>query len=50
MWHVIIFYRYVDFGTHWITLYNSNTEIIYFNSFGVENAPKKIQKILDIKH
>ena len=48
--YVIIFYKYADFGTHWITLYNSNTEIIYFNSFGVENAPKEIQKIFGHKN
>ena len=27
-------------GTHWIVLYNSNIEIIYFDSFGVEHVPK----------
>ena len=28
--------EYGDVGIHWIVLYNSNIEIIYFESFGVE--------------
>ena len=31
-----------DVGTHWIALYNSNIEIICFDSFGVEHVAKKI--------
>ena len=29
-------------GTYSIALYNSNIEIIYFGSFGVEHVPKEI--------
>ena len=34
--------EYVDVGTHWIALYVSNNEIIYFDSFGVKHVPKEI--------
>ena len=34
--------EYVDVGTHWIVLYVSNNEIIYFDSFGVKHVPKEI--------
>ena len=34
--------EYADVGTHWIALYVSNNEIIYFHSFGVEHVPKEI--------
>ena len=39
--YVINLDEYVDVGTQCIALYNSNTEIIYFDSFGVEHVPKK---------
>ena len=32
-----------------IALYNSNIEIIYFDSFGVEHAPEEIKKLIGIK-
>ena len=34
--------RYIDVGTHCIALFNSNIEIIYFDSFEVEHVPKEI--------
>ena len=34
--------RYVDVGIHCIALFNSNIEIIYFDSFEVEHVPKEI--------
>ena len=34
--------EYVEVGTHWIALYVSNNEIIYFDSFGVKHVPKEI--------
>ena len=40
--------EYADVGTHWIALFCKNNEIVYFNSFGVENVPKEIEKF--IKH
>ena len=30
--------------THWIVLYVKDNEITYFDSFGVEHAPKEIKK------
>ena len=35
--YVINLDEYAHVGTHWIALYVSNNEIIYFDSFGVEN-------------
>ena len=39
---------YESIGTHWIALYvNANAEnVTYFDSFGVENIPEKITKII----
>ena len=36
-------------GTHWITLYIKNDEVIYFDSFGVEHVPKEIEKFIGNK-
>ena len=41
-------YSYV--GTHWIVLYVSNNEIIYFDSFGVEHVPKEIKNFIGHKN
>ena len=38
--------EYADVRTHWIALYNSNIEIIYFDSFGVEHVSKEVQKFI----
>ena len=37
-------------GTHWIALYVKNTEVIYFDSFGVENVPKEIKRFIGHKN
>ena len=37
-------------GTHWIALYVKNTEVIYFDSFGVENVPKEIKRFVGHKN
>ena len=34
--------EYADVGTHWIAFYNSNIEIIYFLSLGVEHVNGEI--------
>ena len=34
-----------NIGTHWIALYAANSNITYFDSFGVEHIPKE-KKIL----
>ena len=33
-----------------IALCNSNIEIIYFDSFGVEHAPEEIKKLIGYKN
>ena len=37
--YVISLDEYADVGTHWIALYATNNEVIYFDSFGVEHVP-----------
>ena len=37
--------NYRNTGTHWIALYVKDSEITYFDSFGVEYIPKKVKKI-----
>ena len=34
--------EYAGAGTHWIALYCRNIEIIYFDSFAVEQVPKEV--------
>ena len=36
--------EYKSTGTHWITLYVNDNNVIYFDSFGVELIPKEIKK------
>ena len=38
---------YFDVGTHWIALYSTNSNVTYFDSFGVEHIPKKIIKFIN---
>ena len=33
---------YADVGTHWIALFCNRNEIVYFDSFGVEDVPEEI--------
>ena len=37
----IINFEYELIGAHWITLYLNDNNVKYFDSFGVENIPKK---------
>ena len=37
-------------GTHWIGLYEKDNEITYFDSLGVEHAPKEIKKFIENKN
>ena len=41
------FDKYNDTGTHWIALFYTKIEVIYFDSFGVEHVPKKIEKFIE---
>ena len=37
-------------GKHWIALFCTEIEIIYFGSFGVEHVPKEIEKLVGHKN
>ena len=41
--------EYFDIGTHWIALYALNYNVIYFDSFGVEQIPEEIKKLIGNK-
>ena len=41
--------EYSDIGSHWIVLYSLNSDVTYFNSFGVEIFQKKLKNLLEIK-
>ena len=36
--------EYKDTGTHWVALFCKKTEIVYFDSFGIEHIPEEIKK------
>ena len=48
--YVINIDEYTDVATHWIALYAKSTEIIHFDSFGVEHVPKEIKKFIGYKN
>ena len=48
--YVINLDEYADVGTHWVALYVKNNEAIYFESFGVELAPKEIKRFIGHKN
>ena len=42
--YIINLDEYSDIGTHWVALWvNSNNNVTYFDSFGVEPIPKEIK-------
>ena len=43
---VFEFDEYADVGTHWIALFCNGNEIVYFDSFGVENVPKEVKEFI----
>ena len=43
--YVVNCYEYKSMETHWIALYVSSNNEIYFNSFKGEHIPKEIKKI-----
>ena len=47
--YVINLDEYADVGTHWIALFCNRREIVYFGSFGIEHAPKRLKNLLGIK-
>ena len=40
--YVINLDEYEPIGTHWIVLFVNGNNIMYFDSFGVENIPEEI--------
>ena len=48
--YVINLDEYGDVGTHWISLFCNGSEIVYFNSFGVEHAPEEIKEFMGNKN
>ena len=48
--YVIKLDEYADVGTHWITLLCNRSEIVYFDSFGVEHVPEEITEFIGNKN
>ena len=48
--YVINLDEYADVGTHWIALFCNRSEIVYFDSFGVEHVPKEIKEFIGNKN
>ena len=45
--YVIILDEYENTGTHWISLFVKHKYTVYFDSFGIEHIPKKINKFIN---
>ena len=48
--YVINLDEHADAGTHWIAFLCRKTEIIYFDSFGVEHVPEEIKEFVGNKN
>ena len=48
--YVINLDEYADVGTHWIALFCKKSEIVYFDSFGVEHIPEEIKEFIGNKN
>ena len=48
--YVINLDEYADVGTHWIALFCSRNEIVYFDSFGVEHVPEETKEFVGNKN
>ena len=44
--YIINLDEYSDIGTHWVSLYVSNNDVTYFDSFEVEHIPNEIKKFV----
>ena len=42
--------EYADVGTHWSALFCKRSEIVYFDSFGVEHVPEEIKEFIGNKN
>ena len=48
--YVINLDEYADVGTHWIALFCKRSEIVYFDSFGVEHVLEEIKEFIRNKN
>ena len=48
--YVINLNEYADVGAHWIALFCNRSEIVYFDSFGVEHVPEEIKEFVRNKN
>ena len=48
--YVINLDEYAEVGTHWIALFCNRNEVVYCDSFGVENVPKDIKEFVGNKN
>ena len=48
--YVVNLDEYSDTGTHWIALYVLNSDVTYFDSFGVEHIPQEIKAFIGNKN
>ena len=48
--YVINLDEYADVGTHLIALFCNRSEIVYFDSFGVEHVPEEIKEFVGNKN
>ena len=48
--YVINLDEYAGVGTHWIALFCNRSEIVYFDSFGVEHVPEEIKEFIGNKN
>ena len=48
--YVINLDEYADVGTHWIALFCNRSEIVYFDSFGIEHVPEEIKEFVGNKN
>ena len=44
--YVINFDEYADVDTHWVALFCNKSEVVYFDSFGVEHVPEEIKEFI----
>ena len=48
--YVINLDEYEGVGTYWVALYVKNSEITYFDCFGIEHVPKEIKRFIEHKN
>ena len=48
--YVINLDEYADVGAHWIALFCNRSEIVYFDSFGVEHVTEEIKEFVRNKN